>query len=218
LRGINDATRLLPRLAIVRLLESHMNRNVQRKRRPPAAAATASPAAAIETSNAPFEATADGWQQSLDMTRTMFGASLDSSREWLEGLGEWQQAQATALRHACLALEQIAEQARRAPDWPALWASLAKLSGTQWTQAVDDGSALMERAMRIESRLVERGRTDATRLSEHWLGDAAAGATREPPSAAEFNAPLVFMSQAQAAMNEMSRMWAQALYDTKLPD
>ena len=149
----------------------------------------------------------------------MLGASLDSSREWLEGVGEWQQAQATALRHACLAIEQIAGQARRAPDWPALWASMAKLGGTQWTQALDDGSTLMERAMRIESRLVEQGRTDATRLSERWLGDAAAGATCERPSRAPISARRwLFTSQAQSALNEMSRIWAQALYDTKLPD
>jgi hypothetical protein len=195
-----------------------MTRNVQRKRPSAGTADTTKPAAATETSSAPFEAAGDAWQQSLEATRTMLGASLDGSRDWLEGLGEWQQAQAAALRHACLAIEQIADQAKRAPDWPALWTSLAKLGGTQWTQAVDGGSALMERAMRIESRLVEHGRTDAKRLSERWISDPGAGAMHEPPSAAEFSAPLVFVGQAQSALNEMSRMWAQALYDTKLPD
>lgn len=195
-----------------------MTRTIQRKRQPAAASNAASPAAATETSNTQFTAAGDGWQQSLEMTRSMLGVSLESSREWMASLGEWQQAQATALRHACLAIEQIAEQAKRAPDWPALWASLAKLGGTQWTQALDDGSALMEQAMRVESRLVEQGRTDATRLSERWLGDAGVGAKSEQPGAAEFNAPLAFMGQAQSALNEVSRIWAQALYDTKLPD
>jgi hypothetical protein len=195
-----------------------MTRNVQRKRQPAASANAASPAVVTETSNTQFTAAGDGWQQSLEMTRTMLGVSLASSSEWVASLGDWQQAQATALRHACLAIEQIAEQAKRAPDWPALWASLAKLGGTQWTQALDDGSALMEQAMRVESRLVEQGRTDATRLSERWLGDAGVGAKSEQPGAAEFNAPLAFMGQAQSALNEVSRIWAQALYDTKLPD
>lgn len=195
-----------------------MTRNAQRTRRPAAAASTTPSAAAPEAANANMATVGDAWQQSLAMTRVLCGVSLDCSRQWIEGFGEWQQAQAAALRHACEAIEQIADQAKRAPDWPALWTSLAKLGGTQWTQALDDGSALMEQAMRIESRLVEQGRADATRLSERWLDDAAGGATREQPGAAAFSAPLAFMGQAQSAMNEVSRMWAQALYDTKLPD
>jgi hypothetical protein len=194
-----------------------MTRNVQRNRRPAAATESASSAAATAASKADSTATGDGWQQSLEMTRAMLGVSLDCSREWIEAVGGWQRAQAATLRHACESIEQVSAQAKSAPDWPALWTSLAKLGGTQWTQALDDGSALMEQAMRIESRLVEQGRTDATRLSERWLGDAGAAAPVQP-GAADFNAPLVFVSQAQSALNEMSRMWAQALYDTKLPD
>jgi len=194
-----------------------MTRNAQRSRRTAAIAATPQ-AGTSETSSADLAAAGDGWQRTLDMTRAMLGVSLESSRDWMQGLGDWQQAQAAALRHAGQCIEQIAEQTKRAPDWPALWASLAKLAGTQWTQAMDDGSALAEQAMQIESRLVERGRTDATRLSQRWMGDAGAGAVRDRPDAVELSAPLVLIGQAQAAMSEMSRLWTQALYDTTLPD
>ncbi len=195
-----------------------MTRNAQRKPRPAAAPTTAPQNASIEGSSAELAAADAGWQRTLDLTRALCGASLAGSREWMQGLGDWQQAQAATLRHACPCLEQIADQAEHAPDWPALWASLAKLPGTQWTQAFDDGSTLLARAMQIESRLVERGRADSTSLSQRWLGETGDGRVRERPAAGEPGAPLAWLGQAQAAMSEMSRLWTQALYDTTLPD
>jgi len=161
----------------------------------------------------------DGWQRTLDITRTMFGATLNTSQEWMRGLGDWQQAQATALRHAGETIDEIASQAERAPDWPALWALQANLAGTQWTRAMQDCSELIDQAMQIEARLVERGRADAARLSQHLLGEQN-GRSLEKVAAdtADASAPLALLEQGQATMTELSRLWTQALYRTALPD
>jgi hypothetical protein len=160
----------------------------------------------------------DSWQRTLDITRTMFGASLGASQEWMRGLGDLQQAQATALRHAGESIDEIASQAERAPDWPSLWALQASLAGTQWTRAMEDCGELMEQAMKVEARLVERSRAEATRLSQHWLGEMNGRDVAESTDAFEAGTPLAMLTQAQATMNEMSRLWAQALYNTSLPE
>lgn len=201
-----------------------MTRNTPRSRRPAAKAVARRPA--VDASTTGLEPVDAGWQRSLDLTRTMLGASLGASQEWMRGLGEWQQAQALSLRNACDRIGQVAGQAEAAPDWPSLWAVQATLASTQWTQAMQDCSSLIERAMQIEARLVERGRADATRLSQQWLGgpetEAPEAAGARPSSvladAAEAGTPLAMLTQAQAAMSEMSRLWTQALYHTALPD
>jgi len=189
-----------------------MNRST-RPRRPVAGSTsqTPPPAAAVPAS----DATDSGWQRSLDLTRAMLGASLEASREWMQGLSDWQQAQATSLRHASERIEQAAGQTEQASDWPSLWALQSHLASTQWTQAMDACSGLVEQAMEIESRLVERGRADATRLSQRWLDDLKLA---PQPGTPGFDAPLAMIGQAQAAMSEVSRLWTHACYNTSLPD
>jgi len=85
--------------------------------------------------------------------------------------------------------------------------------------AMHDVGQLAEQAMQIESRWIERSRADATRLSHqwagnNWLGSSVAGAD----DVADVNTPLAMLTQAQAAMSQVSRLWTQALYDTSLPD
>jgi len=197
--------------------EKFMSRSTPRSRRPAAAAARSSPAGNASTSvTQPLD---DGWQRTLDITRTMFGATLNTSQEWMRGLGDWQQAQAVALRHAGESIDEIASQAERAPDWPSLWALQANLAGTQWTRAMQDCSELVDQAMQIEARLLERSRADAARLSQHWLGEHnGREQTEDAADDADANAPLALMAQAQQTMTEMSRLWTQALYRTTLPE
>jgi len=182
------------------------------------AATTAPKRAAAAAPRAVVSAGGDGWERTLDMTRAMLGMSLDASREWMQGLGDWQQAQAATLHDACRRIEQFAGQTERAPDWPTLWALQANLAGTQWAQAMDDCTALAEQVMQIESRLVERGRADATRLSQRWLEDLDGAPVGDKSDMTELGSPLAVIGQAQAAMAEMSRLWTQALYNTALPD
>lgn len=177
----------------------------------------AHPAASAQAGAPP---THDSWQRSLDISRTLLGATLGSSQAWMRGLGDWQEAQASSLRQASERIQQWAGEAEAAPDWPALWALQANLAGAQWTQAMQDCSGLVEQAMRIEARLVERSRADATRLSQRFMADLNGGGGGEidAPESVEANAPLAMLNQAQATMNEMSRLWAPALYNTNLPD
>jgi hypothetical protein len=193
-----------------------MNRSTQPRRRPATKATSQAlnSAAAVPAS----DATDSGWQRWLDLTQAALGASLEASREWMRALSDWQQAQATSLRHASERIEQMAGQTEQATDWPSLWALQSHLASTQWTQAMDDCSALVEQAMEIESRLVERGRADATRLSQRWLDDLNVAPQNSAPSTAGFDAPLAMIGQAQAAMSEVSRLWTQACYNTSLPD
>jgi cell division septum initiation protein DivIVA len=199
--------------------ETFMSRSTSRSRRPAAAAANPS-----RTGNGsgwvttpPLE---DGWQRTLDITRTLFGATLNTSQAWMRGLGDWQQAQAVALRHAGESIDEIASQAERAPDWPSLWTLQANLAGAQWTRAMQDCSELIDQAMQIEARLVERSRADAARVSQHWLGEknGREPTARETTDESDANAPLALIAQAQQTMTEMSRLWTQALYRTTLPE
>jgi hypothetical protein len=193
-----------------------MSRNTPRSRR--AAPAARASGATADTPNAVLEPIDSGWQRSLDITRTVLGASLGTSQEWMRGLSDWQQAQAASMRSSCERFEQLASQAEVAPDWPSLWALQATLASSQWTQAMQDCSSLLERAMQIEARVVERSRTDATRLSQRWLGDVDGGPGHAAPDALDANVPQAMLTQAQATMNDMSRLWTQALYNTKLPE
>jgi len=193
-----------------------MSRPTPRGRRP---AAAAKPSSAGNGSADATAALDDGWQRALDITRTMFGTTLNTSQEWMRGLGDWQQAQAAALRHAGDTVDEIASQAERAPDWPSLWALQANLAGTQWTRAMQQYSELLDQALQIEARLVERGRADATRLSQHWLGELNGGdPVAKAADAADADTPLALIAQAQATMAEMSRLWTHALYRTTLPE
>jgi hypothetical protein len=213
LRAVNRATGTLPRLSFLSSIPSlrfqaTMNRKPSRNRPP-----TVEP-----TAPAVPETTGDAWQRSLGFTRAMLGASLDTSREWMQGLGEWQQLQATSLRHACERIEQAAEQTERATDWPGFYAAQAKLAGTQWTQAMDDCSALVEQAVQIETRLLDRGRADAVRWSQRWFDDLQINSPQPVPNTVDFDAPFAMFGQARTAMTEMSRLWTQAMYNTSLPD
>ena len=159
------------------------------------------------------------WEYTLDLARSMVGSSLGTSRALMQGLCEWQGAQAAFLEQASERIGDAAGKAERVPDWPALLALQANLAGTQWMQAMHDIGQLAEQAMQIESRWIERSRADATRLSQqwagnNWLGSSVAGAD----DVADVNTPLAMLTQAQAAMSQVSRLWTQALYDTSLPD
>ena len=189
-----------------------MSRTTARSRR-------ARPAASIPATVRP-EAMQDSWQRGLDISRTMLGATLGSSQAWMRGLGDLQEAQANSLRQASERLQQWASEAETAPDWPALWALQANLAGAQWTQAMQGCSGLIEQAMQIEARLVERSRADAARLSQRWMVDLNGGGDGEvdAPGNAEASGPQALFNQAQATMNEMSRLWTQAFYNTNLPD
>jgi len=191
-----------------------MSRPTPHKRRP----AGTTPAHATNESIGMAAPLDDGWQRTLDITRTMLGASLSASKEWMHGLGELQQAQATALRHAGESIDEIASQAEHAPDWPSLWALQASVAGTHWTRAMQDCSDFIDQAMQVEARLVEQSRADATRLSQQWLGELSGRDEAATHEAADETAPLTMFTQAQATMNEMSRLWTQALYNTTLPD
>jgi hypothetical protein len=193
-----------------------MSRTTTRSHRP---SAKVSPVAAnVGGSSSVPEPLDAGWQRTLDFSRAMFGASLGTSQEWMRGLGDWQQAQATALRHTGEGIDEVAALAERAPDWPSLWALQANLAGTQWTRAMQDCSELIEQAMQIEARFVERSRADAARLSQHWLTDVNGDEPAPANESAEAGAPLAFLGQAQATMSEMSRLWTQALYRTTMPE
>jgi hypothetical protein len=218
LRIVKPAVRGLPRLHLTHdcTTKAAMTRKSPPRRRAPADSTSQAPRPVATT--APADAMDSGWQRSLGLTRALLGASLDVSRDWMQGLGDWRQAQATSLRHASERIEQLASQTEQASDWPSLWALQANLASTQWTQAMDDCSALVEQAMQIESRLVERGREDASRLSQRWLDDLQVAPPPAAPSADGFEAPLAMIGQAQAALGELSRIWTQALYNTALPD
>lgn len=190
-----------------------MTRIASRTRRPaPAASSKPVTAAGTRTELDPADA---GWERALDLTRAMFGASLGMSREVMRGLHMLQQAQAASTQQACERIGELAAQVERAPDWPSLWAAQSALAGTQWTQAMQDVSTLCERCIQIESSVIDRGRTDATRLSQRWSGDPEHG--RLSPAAA-LSAPLAMANEAQAAMSEMARWWSGSVHDSVLPD
>ena len=201
-----------------------MTRSTPRNRRRATVAATPSdnrPSAAFtgNGSTDAVETMADGWQRTLDITRAVWGASLGTSLEWMRGLGELQQAQAAALRQAGDSIDELATRAEHAPDWPALWAVQASLAGAQWTRAMEGCSELFGQVMQIETRLVERSRADAARLSQRWLGELNGHDEADRSDASDTaNAPLAMLAQAQATMSEMSRLWAPALYQTSLPE
>jgi len=194
-----------------------MTRNVQRARPPRADPRVRRAADGAATTV--VEPVADGWQHTLDLTRAVLAASLGGSREWMQGLCDWQGAQTAWMQHTVEQLGEAARQAEQAPDWPSLMALQARFAGTQWTSAMQDIGTLAERGAHIESRWVERSQADATRLGEPWIGNrwlpVANAATVEPVAAP---AATDMYGQAQAAMNEVSRLWTQALYDTSFPD
>jgi hypothetical protein len=103
--------------------------------------------------------------------------------------------------------------------WSSLLAMQATLAGEQWTQALQDMSALVEQAIEVENRWIARSYSDASRLSQHWLGNGAYWAPGlRDVEAVETATPLAMIGQAQAMLNEVSRLWAPVLYDTHLPD
>ena len=190
-----------------------MVRTASHTRRPARAASPKPVAASADITDLdPADA---GWERALDLTRAMFGASLGMSRELVQGLNSLQRAQAASTQQACERIGELAERLQRAPDWPSLLAAQAALAGTQWTQSMQDLSTLCEQCMQIESRVIDRGRTDATTLSQRWSGDPEHG--RLGPQSA-LNAPLAMANEAQAAMNEMARWWSNAVQDSVLPD
>jgi len=193
-----------------------MSRSPASRRRPAAKNIASSGTMHVQTPAT--ESVPDGWQRSLDLTRSMLGATLDTSREWMQGLGDWQQAQATSLRHASERIAQVHSETDSAADWPSFCAAQAHLAGTQWTQAMDDCSALVEQAVQIEARLLEHGRTDAARWSKRWLDELQIKPPQSLPNPVDFDAPLAMIGQAQTALNEMSKLWTQAFYNTTLPD
>ena len=191
-----------------------MTRPAPRTRRPTRAAITQSVAARSPVSDVdPADA---GWERALDLTRAMLGASLAMSRDLMQGLCTLQQAQAASTRHACERLGEVSGQVERAPDWPSLLAAQAALAGTQWTQSMQDLSALCAQCMQIESHLLDRSRSDATQLSQRFIGNADHAPA--DPAAAALEAPLELARQSQAAMAEMSRWWSSAVRDSVLPD
>jgi hypothetical protein len=140
----------------------------------------------------------------------------------MQRLCEWQGAQAAYLEHASERIGEAAGKAEHAPDWPSLLALQANLAGAQWMQAMQDIGALAEQAMQIEGRWIERSRADATRLSQQWVGNPwLPGSVTGPGDVVDVvdvNTPLAMLTQAQAAMGQVSRLWTQELYDTSLPD
>jgi hypothetical protein len=196
-------------------------------RRPQRRTVAARTAAAVTTTERKSDNGADAnvdpvdqtWQHTLDLARSMVGSSLGTSRALVQGLCEWQGAQAAYLEHASERIGEAAGKAERAPDWPSLLALQANLAGTQWMQAVQDIGELAEQAMQIESRWIERSRADATRLSQQWVGNQwLPGSVAGLGDIVDANTPLAMLTQAQAAMEQVSRLWTQALYDTSLPD
>lgn len=112
------------------------------------------------------------------------------------------------------------QQAKQLPDWPSLLVLQAEMAAAQWTQAVQDVAALLEQAMQVENRWIERSCSDASRLSRQWIGDGT-GWLSAPAAAAdavEAATPFAVIGQAQEMLGEVSRLWAPVLYDTKLPD
>ena len=104
-------------------------------------------------------------------------------------------------------------------DWSSMLALQARLAGDQWTQALQDVSALVEQAIETQNRWIARSCSDASRLSQHWLGSAGYRAPGlRDVDAIETATPLAMIGQAQAMLNEVSRLWAPVLYDTHLPD
>jgi hypothetical protein len=185
LRGINHVRTGAPKVFVSAILaqEITMPRTAQRAHRTVAAAKPKPQRAGGNGAVVDVAPQQDGWQQALDLTRAMFGASLGNPHDLMQGLAEWQATQAA------------------------------------WMQALQDMGALAEQAMQIGNRWIERSRADATRLSQHWLGNGwqpvpAAGVAE----IADPDLPLAMLGQAQAAMTEVSRLWTQALYNTTLPD
>jgi hypothetical protein len=131
-----------------------------------------------------------------------------------------------ARRPAAAAKPQLAASQGATPgvestpsDWSALLALQATLAGAQWTQALQDVSALVEQAMAMENRWIARSCSDASRLSQHWLGSGGYWAPGlRDVDAVETATPLAMIDQAQAMLGEVSRLWAPVLYDTHLPD
>jgi Phasin protein len=149
----------------------------------------------------------------LAFTRRMFGASLDTSQQLMRGLCELQQAQAAALHSATERIGDAAGRAAEAPDWGSLFALQANLATTQWAQSMQDIATQWRQWMDIESRVLERGRADAAGLSQRWMGSGIAPWSPLPDTdsetAADSDAPLALLGQAQAAWGEMLRVWTE---------
>jgi hypothetical protein len=196
-----------------------MTRTAQRSRRP---AATAKPdPAAGNAGTALFEPAQDGWQDPLDLARTLFGVTLRNSREWMHSVSQWQGLQAASLQQATARLDDAAGQAEQATDWPALLALQAELARMQWALAVQDLGLMVDQALQLEDRWLERSQSDAARLAQRAAGDR--NGRRAAPVASSLpigddNPALAMFSPAQLALNQMSRLWAPAIYNTALPD
>jgi hypothetical protein len=103
--------------------------------------------------------------------------------------------------------------------WSSLLALQARLAGDQWTQALQDVSALVEQVIETQNRWIARSCSDASRLSQHWMGHGGQWAPGlRDVDAVETATPLGMIDQAQTMLSEMSRLWAPVLYDTHLPD
>jgi hypothetical protein len=104
-------------------------------------------------------------------------------------------------------------------DWSSLLALQATLAQAQWAQALQDVSALAEQAMEIENRWIARSCSDASRVSQHWMGHGGYWACGlRDDDAVETAPPLAMIDQARTMLGEVSRLWAPVLYDTHLPD
>jgi len=149
----------------------------------------------------------------LGFTRKVFGASLDTSQQLMKGLRELQQAQAAALHSATERIGDAAGRAAEAPDWGSLFALQANLATTQWAQSMQDIATQWRQWMEVESRVLERGRTDATGLSQRWMDSGIVPWSPLPDTdsetAADSDTPLAMLGQAQAAWGEMLRVWTE---------
>jgi len=188
-----------------------MARTSPRHQRPTRAAPpqrTASPAAASAS-----DRTEPVALDMLAFTRRMFGASLDTSQQLMRGLCELQQAQAAALHSATERIGDAAGRAAEAPDWGSLFALQANLATTQWAQSMQDIATQWRQWMEVESRVLERGRTDATGLSQRWMDSGIVPWSPLPDTdsetAADSDTPLAMLGQAQAAWGEMLRVWTE---------
>ena len=149
----------------------------------------------------------------LGFTRKVFGASLETSQQLMKGLCALQQAQAATLRSATERIGDAAGRAAEAPDWGSLFALQANLATTQWAQSMQDIATQWRQWLEVESRVLERGRADATGLSQRWMDSGIVPWSPLPDTdsetAADSDTPFAMLGQAQAAWGEMLRVWTE---------
>ena len=78
------------------------------------------------------------------------------------------------------------------------------MAGAQRTRSLQDAWVLIERVMQIEACLVERGRANATQISQRSLGGLHGSVDRpEEAAVGAFDPALALSGQAQAAMRDL---------------